>query len=91
MNLLAGHFERSFVIALPQLVGCAALKGLHAGRRLGAWLDTPRAPQDVTYRADAGNRQAFGAQEGADLARPPTKLAAHVENPRFHVCRGAAR
>jgi hypothetical protein len=93
IGFLASDFERSFVIALPELIGSLALEALQVGcvgvRRGSAG---GVSSEDVGDGADAGHGEVFFASEqGADFSRAPAELGADFEDAFLDCGVGACR
>jgi len=93
IGFLAPDFERSFVIALPELIGSIALEALQVGCvgvRGGS--EGGVSSEDVGDRADAGHGEVlFASEQGADFSRAPAELGADFEDAFLDRGVGACR
>jgi hypothetical protein len=76
----AGHLEEALEVALPQLVGAAALEALGRGLRWRGRVDPAVAFEDGRQGADARQDEALSAEQGVDLAGPPAEVVAGLED-----------
>ena len=91
MHFLASDLDRSFVVALPKLVGGRAFEGLNGRNGFFVGSNTATPPQDVGNGSNAGERVALVDEIGSNFSRAPSELLSDLKNALLKVVAGSPR